>query len=114
MFVCCFIKCLSYIFFAPGNKLSPGRPPRKFEAAYVGTLQTTCSPERWKVICETAVTLAEQGDRHARSWLSKYLLPQEPPDVATPLSDDDERAAALAILERARAGRAALLATKGN
>ncbi len=60
--------------FVPGHDcVSPGRP-RKEHAAYLDTLWSACSKERWTEICEKAVTQAMKGDSAARQWVSKYIL----------------------------------------
>ncbi|NLF73135.1 MAG: hypothetical protein GX575_29215 [Candidatus Anammoximicrobium sp.] len=67
--------------FALGNPGGPGRPPIARERRYAETLATVCTVDDWREICERAVKDAKAGNRHAREWLSKYLL-GEPEAVA--------------------------------
>ena len=60
--------------FALGNPGGPGRPPTAKEHAYLETLGAVCTVDDWRSICCRAVRDARNGDRHARNWLSKYLL----------------------------------------
>lgn len=69
--------------FAKGNPGGPGRPKRSIEETYLTALREIASIERWNAIVEMALVQAEQGDRYAREWLSRYLLPLRP-DVALP------------------------------
>lgn len=59
--------------FTKGNPGGPGRPRRATEAELT-VLSEACPPERWRAICERAVTDAEAGCNKARSWVSSYLL----------------------------------------
>ena len=54
--------------------ISPGRPKRTTEHAYLHTLQRECTLDVWADITRQAITDALSGDRHARKWLSDYLL----------------------------------------
>ncbi len=67
--------------FALGNPGGPGRPPIARERRYAETMATVCTEDDWREICERAVQDAKDGNRHAREWLSKYLL-GEPEAVA--------------------------------
>lgn len=67
--------------FALGNPGGPGRPPIARERRYAETMATVCTEDDWREICERAVKDAKAGNRHAREWLSKYLL-GEPEAVA--------------------------------
>lgn len=60
--------------FAAGNAGGPGRPKRATEAEYLAVLSDVVSVDRWRIICQGAARAAEAGDRHAREWLSKYLV----------------------------------------
>lgn len=61
--------------FCTGNPGGPGRPPRQTEEAYLNKIKTACPPERWDSIVNRAVLDAEGGDRFAREWLAKWLMP---------------------------------------
>jgi hypothetical protein len=60
--------------FTFGNPGGPGRPRRVAERDYLVMLTDECPPETWQRICRRAVEDALAGDRHAREWLSRYLL----------------------------------------
>ena len=60
--------------FALGNPGGPGRPPIARERQYAEAMATVCTVDDWREICERAVEDAKDGDRHARDWLSKYLV----------------------------------------
>lgn len=62
--------------FIEGNQGGPGRPPREQEVAYLKSLTDRVTLENWEAIVDQAITDALVGDRHARDWLSKYLLPK--------------------------------------
>lgn len=76
--------------FLPGHApLSPGRPRKHF--AYEQTTFDKCSLEDWGEIVEVAVDKAKGGDRHARDFLAKYLLPQRQPlETGPDWQDPDE------------------------
>lgn len=59
--------------FRTGNPGGPGRPFRR-EARFMHTIAETVTEDRWQKIVTRAVDDAEDGDRHARDWLSKWLL----------------------------------------
>jgi hypothetical protein len=60
--------------FASGNPGGPGRPRRETERAYLAAMADAVPPDTWRVIVEAAAASAFQGDRHAREWLSAYLM----------------------------------------
>lgn len=65
--------------FAKGNVLgagssTSGRKSRAKEAAYLIRLHECVSIEDWEAVCIRALEDAKEGDRHARRWLSEYLL----------------------------------------
>lgn len=64
--------------FAPGNKLGRGRPPRAVEQEYINAVIGGVSMAQWKKIVKKAVADAMDGDRHARQWLSDYLIGKPP------------------------------------
>jgi hypothetical protein len=62
-----------------------GRTPQSIQLAkkrkemvnmYAPITIENCTPEDWKEIVEKAVTDAIHGDRYARDWLTKIVLPQ--------------------------------------
>jgi hypothetical protein len=61
--------------FAKGNPGGPGRPPRRTEDEYMAELADVVTLEAWRQIAERAVADAAAGDKHARDWLSRYLVP---------------------------------------
>lgn len=61
--------------FVKGNPGGPGRKPVAQERRYLETLNTVCTEARWEAIVDKAVEQAVGGDKYARDWLSKYLLP---------------------------------------
>jgi hypothetical protein len=64
--------------FLPGHRGGPGRPSRSTEKRYLAALTRECPLKSWPAICRKAVADATQGDHQARSWLSKYLLGDDP------------------------------------
>ena len=60
--------------FAPGNTGGPGRPRRQTETAYMAIVMERCDLDTWSAIVDKAVADAKAGDRHARQWLTSYLL----------------------------------------
>ena len=59
--------------FAPGNKIGKGRPGN--QVARLEKLESVVSMDEWGKICEVAKRQALKGNRYARDWLSKFLLP---------------------------------------
>jgi hypothetical protein len=62
-----------------------GRTPQSIQLAkkrkemvnmYAPITIENCTPEDWKEIVDKAVTDAKFGDRYARDWLTKIVLPQ--------------------------------------
>lgn len=53
----------------------PGRPSRAREESYLAELHVVCDAIAWRKICRRAVRDAAAGDRHAREWLTRYLVP---------------------------------------
>ena len=56
-----------------------GRPSRQVEAAYLDVMLAECSLDKWREICQVAVSDAIGGNvnarRYARDWLGRILLP---------------------------------------
>lgn len=62
-----------------------GRTPKAIEVTrkrkemanlYAPITIENCTPDQWKKIVQKAVEDAEHGDRYARDWLTKIVLPQ--------------------------------------
>ena len=71
----------------PGTYGNPaGRPKRETERDYLDVVMRLCPLDSWAQVVERAVVDAQQGDRHARDWLSRYLLPL---DSEQPASSPD-------------------------
>jgi len=61
--------------FQPGQSGNPaGRPPKVKNEPYLIALKDCLSIPDWEAIVQRAITDAKKGDRHARKWLSDYLL----------------------------------------
>lgn len=60
--------------FQPGNKLSPGRPPKEREERFMEITLSAVTFDDWKEIVQKAVAQAKRGDSTARKWLSDYLI----------------------------------------
>lgn len=74
--------------FAPGNKIGKGRPGN--QVARLEKLESVVTMDEWGQICAFAKRQAMKGNRYARDWLSKYLLPpvlQDPEVLAGVLID---------------------------
>lgn len=65
----------SMVAYIKGNKGGPGRKPLVVERAYLEATISRVPVSDWLQIVDVAVAHAKQGNRHAREWLSKYLLP---------------------------------------
>lgn len=59
---------------APNNPR--GRPSLERERAYLKTMQENVSLADWAEITMKAVKQAKQGNRYARDWLARYLVPE--------------------------------------
>ena len=59
----------------PGNPNGPGRPKRSTEREYLDATIGSCSLADWSVVASKAVSQAKAGDRYARDWLTRILLP---------------------------------------
>lgn len=60
--------------FTPGNKASPGRPPKEREERYRELLLSAVTFETWTDIVKKAADQAKKGDHVARKWLGDYLV----------------------------------------
>ena len=54
--------------------VSPGRPKAAVEIEYMGILKQGVTPDDFKKIVATAVSLAMAGDWKAREWVGNYLI----------------------------------------
>lgn len=78
--------------FLPGAKSpSPGRPPRRVEEAYLDATIGGCSLDDWSEIVAKAVQDAREGNRHARDFLARYLLPEQAIKLLVSARDEEER-----------------------
>ena len=60
--------------FLPGHPGGPGRMRRETEATYLKALRRGVKLKDWREVIARALTDAKNGDRHARRWLSDFLL----------------------------------------
>jgi len=74
--------------FAFGNPGGPGRPRRAVERQYLATLSETVSLDDWRDIVRVAMTFAKQGDAKARDWLTRYLIGENPINLAALAADE--------------------------
>jgi hypothetical protein len=51
-----------------------GKKPYKSKGAYLATVRRTLTLRRWAKIVEKAIGEAQEGDRHARSWLTDLIM----------------------------------------
>lgn len=63
--------------FVRGTSGGPGRPKRDTELTYQAATQQGCTPHQWLAVVKRATEDALQGDASARTFLAKYLLPQD-------------------------------------
>lgn len=68
--------------FANGNPGGPGRPKRSTENDYLAVLRDTVSLDDWRDVVARALLDAKAGDTAARTWLTKYLVGERPPDLS--------------------------------
>ena len=64
--------------FAAGNRISPGRPRRAVESAYLNTLVGQIPMPQWSEVVSRALKDALAGDHQARAWLTSYLIGKPP------------------------------------
>ena len=64
-------------FLKGAKSPSPGRPPRRVEEQYLAATIGGCSLDEWSAIVAKAVEQATEGDRFARDFLARYLLPEQ-------------------------------------
>ena len=64
--------------FLPGHNGGPGRPKKDREQRYYEIAMNACTYKDWKIIWHVAVEQAKKGDRHAREWLTDYLIGKPP------------------------------------
>jgi hypothetical protein len=64
--------------FQHGNPGGPGRPKRETERKYLRALIGCVPLKYWKLVVKKALADAAQGDAQARTWLSKYLIGDDP------------------------------------
>ena len=64
-------------FLKGAKSPSPGRPPRRVEEQYLAATIGGCSIDEWSGIVAKAVEQASEGDRFARDFLARYLLPEQ-------------------------------------
>jgi hypothetical protein len=64
--------------FQPGNPGGPGRPKRETERKYLKALIGCVPLKYWRLVVKKALADAAQGDAQARTWLSKYLIGDDP------------------------------------
>lgn len=76
--------------FLPGNKASPGRPPRQTEGDYLTVITSRISMETWGKVVDRALKDALAGDHRARAWLADYLI-GKPLLRTLPEGEDDRR-----------------------
>ena len=53
-----------------------GRPSIAKEREYLKTLREVVTLDEWRKIAEKAVQQAKLGNRYARDWLARYLVPE--------------------------------------
>lgn len=70
--------------FAKGNPGGPGRPKRKVEEQYLEVLRDGVPMTKWKKVVEKALEQAIAGDKAAREWIGKYVLPVPQPEAPDP------------------------------
>jgi hypothetical protein len=81
--------------FRPGQPGGPGRPRRETERKYLKAAVGAVPLARWRKVVRRALEDAEAGCRHAREFLRKVLIGENPWDVAELLAELRERLDAL-------------------
>src|SRR5262249_28067088 len=88
--------------FKKGNPGGPGRPRREVEREYLGAILGVVSLDDWRLIVAKAKRDAIAGDRHAREWLSKYIVGDSP--LLADLNEEFERVRKQLTIERRKEG----------
>ena len=60
--------------FTKGYKGGPGRPPRRTESEYLNITANKVPLNQWQRVVQKALKDALDGDKHARRWLSDFLI----------------------------------------
>ena len=60
--------------FKRGNPGGPGKPRFLRQERFLVAINETVDEKAWLSIIKRAIKDAKAGDRHAREWLSKWLL----------------------------------------
>ena len=77
-------------FLKGAKSPSPGRPPRRVEEQYLAATIGGCSLDEWGAIVAKAVEQAAEGDRFARDFLARYLLPEQAIKLLIGARDEDK------------------------
>ena len=65
--------------FKKGHTGNPnGRPPKQREQRYYEIALNACTFKDWRIIWKKAIEQAKDGDKHAREWLTDYLIGKAP------------------------------------
>ena len=81
--------------FKPGQPGGPGRPRRETERRYLKAAVGAVPLCRWRGVVKKCLEQAEAGDRHAREFLRRVLIGDNPWEVAEMLAELRERLDAL-------------------
>lgn len=82
--------------FLPGGGGGPGRPRKEVERQYLDRLRKVVTLPEWEKVVLKALEDAQAGDSAARTWLSKYLVGDDPLgllDVIDRLAELEQRGA---------------------
>jgi hypothetical protein len=85
--------------FTKGNPGGPGRPKRETESKYLRAAVGAVPLTRWRKVVRKALEDAEAGCRHAREFLRRVLVGDQPWEVTEMLAELRGRLDALDALE---------------
>ena len=101
-------------FLQGAKSPSPGRPPRRVEEQYLAATIGGCSLDDWSEIVAKAVQDAREGNRYARDFLARYLLPESALKVLLAPAEPETRTVLEVVIPGPRIGPHGVQAIEGE